>query len=46
MKMDAYYDCGGEEEAKKKAKSHIKEAKTCKSLAAILRGTLLSVIDE
>jgi serine/threonine protein kinase len=46
MKMDAYYDCGGEEDAKKRAKAHIKEGRTCKHLGGILRGTVLSERDE
>jgi serine/threonine protein kinase len=46
MKADAYYDCGSEEEAKKRAKSHIKEGRTCKYLGAILKGTVLSERDE
>ena len=41
MKLDGYYDTKNEEETKAKAKSHLKEPKTCKVIAKIIERTLL-----
>ena len=40
-KLDSYFDCSSEEEAKRRARIYVKEGKTCKGLAKIVSKTLL-----
>jgi serine/threonine protein kinase len=46
LKKDAYFNCGGEEEAKKIARIRTKDQKTCKYLKEILNGTILAEDDD